>query len=242
MTVIVGGLLSLTSQLLGPAQKKSIELDTKSQILRAVMQLEKGDDVLGIYSQRIKSIVVDINGDEVTLDEKGKPIVAENVSILKNFKKDPEDRQYPVFMFINEQNPSQVDAYILPMYGNGLWDKIWGFVALDAKLETIVGVSFDHQQETPGLGARIASPEFQSRFEGKKILNEAGEIVSVNVQRGEKGGGQASIDAFAGNPHQVDGLSGATLTAKGVNAMLMQYLNSYEAYFDKVKNQAQAAL
>jgi len=237
LTIVVGGLLSLTSLVLGPAQKKSIELDTKSQILSAVMQIQKGDDILDIYRKRIQSVVVDARGNEITTDEKGKPIQAENIDIAKNFKKTRENRQYPVFKFMNKENELQVDAYILPIYGNGLWDKVWGFVAVDEKFESIVGVSFAHKAETPGLGARIATTEIQTRFEGKKILNEAGEVVSVTMQKGEKGGGQASIDAFAGKPHQVDGMSGATLTAKGVNNMMLDYLTSYKPYFEKVKSQ-----
>jgi len=63
MTVVIGGILSFTSQILAPAQKKSIELDTKQSILGAVMMLEKGDDALSIYSKRIKSMVVDIDGN-----------------------------------------------------------------------------------------------------------------------------------------------------------------------------------
>lgn len=235
MTVIVGGLLSLASQILGPAQKRSIELDTKSQILSAVMNLEKGDDVLGIYDKRIKSLVVDINGDEITTNTKGGKMVAEQVNILKNFKKPTTEREYPVFMYINESNPDQIDAYILPLYGNGLWDKIWGFAAMDARGEKIMGISFDHKQETPGLGARIRDREIQDRYKGKSIYNEAGELVSVDMIKGEKGD---PLDA-----NHVDGMSGATLTGKGVNEMLKTYLTSYKAYFEKVNSgKAQAGL
>ena len=235
MTVIVGGLLSMASQILGPAQKKSIELDTKSSILNAVMTLEQGDDVLAIYDKRIQSLVVDIDGKEITTNAKGGEMVAEEVSILKNYKKDPSERAYPVFKFINEQDPNKVDAYILPLYGNGLWDKIWGYIALDEKCETIVGISLDHKQETPGLGARIRDKQIQDRYKGKSIYNEAGELVSVEMIKGEKG---EPLDA-----NHVDGMSGATLTGKGVNTMLKSYLTSYKAYFDKVNSgEAQASL
>jgi len=235
MTVIVGGLLSLTSQVLGPAQKKSIELDTKSQILSAVMKIEKGQDILAIYDQRIKSLVVDVNGDEIATNAKGGKMLAEEVNILKNFKKPANEREYPVFMFMNEENPSKVDAYILPLYGNGLWDKIWGFAAMDSRGEKIVGISFDHKAETPGLGARIRDKEVQDRYKGKSIYNQNGELVSVSMIKGEKG------DPLDDN--HVDGMSGATLTGKGVNEMLKSYLISYKAYFEKVNSgTAQASL
>ena len=230
MTVVVGGLLATTSQVLGPAQKKSIELDTKGAILGSVMDLKaeglKGQSVLDTYDSRIQSLVVDINGNEVTTDEKGNPIVAEEVSILKNYKKAPEDRLYPVFKFMNESNPDQVDSYILPMYGAGLWDAIWGFVAMDNNFETIVGVSFDHKGETPGLGQRIATPMVQERYKGKKIFDESGDLVSVTMVKGE--GNQGLTD------YQVDGMSGATITGKGLNDMLKNYFSYYESYINSV--------
>ena len=227
MTVVVGGLLSLTSQVLAPAQKISIELDTKTQILGAVQELKEGDDILAIYKKRINSLAVDVNGNEITTNAKGGPMVAEEVNILKNYKKDSKDRTYPVFMYMNEQDSTKVDAYILPIYGAGLWDKIWGFAALDSNLETIVGVAFDHKAETPGLGARIKDAEVRDRYVGKKIFDASGAMMSVSMVKGE---GNANL-----SDHQVDGMSGATLTGKGVNKMMKQYLESYQAYFEKVK-------
>ncbi len=239
MTIVVGGVLSFTSQVLAPAQKKSVELDTKSQILSSVMDREKlgqmkPEEVLSMYDARITSLVVDINGNTVETDEDGKAIVAEQVNILKNYKKDPENRLYPVFKYMNAEDKDKVDAYILPLYGAGLWDKIWGFVALDSELKTIAGASFAHKAETPGLGARIASPQIQQRYVGKEIYDENGTLVSVKMVKGE---GNAGL-----TEHQVDGMSGATITGKGLNAMLENYLSYYQSYLKKTKNQTTAQL
>ena len=164
MTIVIGGVLSFASQVLAPAQKKSIELDTKSQILSAVMDLnKKKDDVLGIYNQRIQSLVVDYDGNLIDNDKKGNPIVPEDVNIIRNFKQDNVDRELPVYKYMSADNPDEIEAYILPLYGNGLWNKIYGFVALEKDLNTIKGISFGHVQETPGLGARISDPEVQNR-------------------------------------------------------------------------------
>lgn len=239
MTIVVGGVLSFTSQVLAPAQKKSVELDTKSQILSSVMDREKlgqmkPEEVLSMYDARITSLVVDINGNQVETDEDGNQIIAEEVDILKNYKKDPENRLYPVFKYMNAENKEKIDAYILPLYGAGLWDKIWGFVALDSDLKTIAGASFAHKAETPGLGARIASPQIQQRYVGKEIYDENGDLVSVKMVKGE------------GNPgltkHEVDGMSGATITGKGLNAMLENYLSYYQSYLNKTKKQTTAQL
>lgn len=238
MCVLVGGLLAGASIALGPAQQKSIELDSKSQILgavRSLVEIPAGADILAIYKDRITSIVVNYTGEEVTQGADGKPVVAEDVNIAANYALEPQERLYPVFRLIDENDKSKVEAYILPVYGNGLWDKIWGYVALDATLETIVGTSFDHKAETPGLGQRIGTHEIQDRFVGKEIFDENGKLVSVAMMKGEHGGGQASIDYYANEPHKVDGLSGATLTANGVNTMLKSYLLGYRNYLKKVK-------
>ncbi len=239
LTIVVGGLLSMASQGLAPAQKISVELDTKTQILSSVMDREvldklKKNEVLDLYKARIKSLVVDINGEEVLKNAKGNPMIAEEVDISKNYKKTPEERVFPVFKYMDEKNPTQVDAYILPLYGAGLWDKIWGYVALKGDLNTIAGTSFDHKSETPGLGARIATPEVQNRFVGKQIYDEAGNLVSVKMVKGEGHTGLTN--------HEVDGMSGATITGRGLTAMLEKYLSYYQSYFKKVNSGSVANL
>lgn len=231
MTVVIGGILSFTSQVLAPAQKKSIELDTKQSILMAVMQLNKGDDALDIYSKRIKSMVVDIDGNPVEKNKKGNSIVAEDVNILKNYKKDAQVREYPVYEYMSETNPDEVEAYILPLYGAGLWNAIYGYVALEKDLNTIKGVSFGHVQETPGLGARIASAEIEDRYKGKTIFDDQGNLVSITMLKGEK------KDPSLFGTHEVDGMSGSTLTAKGLNAMVKDYLGCYESFIKKNQHQ-----
>ena len=230
LTIVVGGLLSSASQILGPAQKKSIELDTKTNILSAVMEISKDDDVLGIYDKRIKSLVVNASGQVVDKDKKGNPMIAENVNILKNFKLNVQDRDYPVFKFISATDTTKVEAYIFPVYGNGLWDKIWGFVAMEGNMNEIKGISMSHKAETPGLGQRIDTKEVQNRFVGQQIYNESGEFVSVTMVKGEKG---LPLDK-----HHVDGMSGATLTGNGVNTMLHDYLNAYQPYIKSVSGKS----
>jgi Na+-transporting NADH:ubiquinone oxidoreductase subunit C len=230
LTIVLGGLLSVTSVGLKPLQDKQVELDTKKKILGAVMdisQIVDPNELLTLYKKRVKSIVVDINGDIIEKDAKGNEMIAEKVNIQKNYRFAKEDRQYPVFMFLADGS-EEVESFVFPMFGNGLWDWISGFMALDNNLNQILGVAFDHKQETPGLGARITSDVIQGRYQGKEIFNAAGEMVSVTMLKGE---GNAGL-----TDHQVDGMSGATLTAKGVNNMLEQYLTCYQAYFNKVKS------
>lgn len=229
LTVVLGGLLALAAVGLGPKQAEQVAIDTRKKILSAVMDISEvpPKDIPALYEKKIESLVVNRTGDVVETDAEGKKLVAEDIDIAKQFKVDPDERLYPVFKFMDEAS-GEVDAYIIPIYGNGLWDNIWGFIALEDDLETIRGVVFDHAGETPGLGARITSVEVQQRFKEKKIVDEAGELVAVTMKKGETG------DPSIFNDNEVDGISGATITANGVNAMLKNYLNYYQGYFEKV--------
>jgi len=235
LTVVFGGALSLASVGLKPLQDKQVEIDTKKKILGAVMDIsaiEDPNEILRIYNEKVSSIVIDINGNTIEQDDKGNPIVAEKVNIQKNSKFDPSDRQYPVFMF--SENGSTVDSYIFPTFGSGLWDWISAYVALEKDLNTVQGIALDHKGETPGLGARITEANVQERYIGKKIFNEQGELVSIQMLKGE---GHTGL-----NDHQVDGMSGATITGKGVNVMLESYLKCYLAFIEKNKSQKTASL
>ncbi|MCU0391070.1 MAG: NADH:ubiquinone reductase (Na(+)-transporting) subunit C [Thermoflexibacter sp.] len=220
-TIILGAMLSLAAVGLREKQAIAIDLDKKKQILGAVITLKEGDDVQSIYSKRIKSLVVDANGDE----KQG--VVAEKVDIGKNYKLAPEAREYPVFQFVSESNPNEVEAYILPVYGNGLWDRIWGYLAVGGDMASIKGIVFDHKAETPGLGARIADKEIQDRYVGKKLYDDKGVFMSVTMLKSEKGN---TLDDY-----KVDGMSGATMTANGVNRMIKSYVSYYQPYLNKIK-------
>ncbi|MGB3179809.1 MAG: NADH:ubiquinone reductase (Na(+)-transporting) subunit C [Cyclobacteriaceae bacterium] len=232
LTVVLGGALATAAVFLKPIQKKQVELDTKRQILGAVMDLEEGADVLDVYQERIESIVVNYDGVEVEQDEEGNALVAEQIDIGKEYKRDSLERYYPVFKYLGEGGG--VQSYILPVYGKGLWDDIFGYLAVDGSFKEVVGVSLDHKAETPGLGARITDAEVQGRFKGKKLFNEVGDLVSVTMVKGETG------DPSIYGDYQVDGLSGATKTADGVNEMLRKYAGYYQNYFSRINSGGEA--
>lgn len=235
LTIILGLLLSGTSQVLGPLQQEAIALDKKKQILGAVISAEEIEamspqQINEFYANRISATVVDINGKEIS------GVEAEKVEVAKDYKKAADQRQYPVFLFHAEGNPEAVESYIFPLYGAGLWDAIWGYIALETDMNTIGGITLAHAGETPGLGARITEGGVQARFVGKKIFDESGTLVAVEMQKGEG-------KDYSNDVHKVDGMSGATITANGVNNMLKAYLGSYEAYIkSKSSNQALAGL
>lgn len=239
LTVACGLLLSGSSQLLGPIQQKAIELDTKKQILGAVMSADEigamsPEEITAYYENHIASTVVNIDGEEVT-EVEGTAVTAETVDIGSNYKRAPEERLYPVFIYHEEGNPENVSAYILPLYGAGLWNAIWGYMALQSDLNTIEGVTFSHAGETPGLGARIVEEGVQQRYKGKEIWGDGGQLESVIMMKGEG-------RDYSNDPHKVDGLSGATITAVGVNNMLKNYLGYYEAFLNKLREGSDAKM
>ena len=123
----------------------------------------------------------------------------------------------PVFVANIEGNTK----YVLKLHGAGLWGGIGGYLALDADKNTIYGVNFNHESETPGLGGEIVTEKFRSQFIGKHIRNAAGEVVSVAVLKAGK---------LAEGQEQVDALSGATITCDGVSTMIATNLAEYAEF------------
>jgi len=219
ITIVCGGLLAFAAVSLKDKQDFNIAQEQKKNILSSVITLSETDNVDAIYNKRVKSFVLDYQGNVVP----GKK--APDVVVASEYKKAPKDRLLPVYEFRSETDTSKVEYAVMPVYGYGLWNNIWGFVAVKSDFSTVQGVKFQHAGETPGLGARIESEEIQGRFKGKTIFDN-GTLTSITIQKGE---GQD----YSGSPHKVDGMSGATLTGKGVNNMLKDYLACYENYLKK---------
>ncbi len=218
--VLLAGMLFITE----PAALKAEAVFNKRAILTAVQkQLPKplsemnDDEVLDLFEKQVEQHVLNMKGEEVS----GK--LAENINLAQEKKKPEADRLLPLFIY---KDSSGKPYYILSVRGNGLWDEIWGSIAVEADMNTIAGVSFDHKAETPGLGAEIKdNPAFPAQFVSKKLYNTSGELVAVNVRKG----------GIADANHDVDAISGATITGNGVTEMLRRGLGYYEPYIRKIQ-------
>ena len=122
-------------------------------------------------------------------------------------------------------------GYAIPVIGRGLWSTLYGYLALEPDASTVKGIQFYSHKETPGLGAEIEKDWFTNNFIGKKIVNPNGELVSIEVLRGKVD--ELSNEAY----HQVDGISGATMTTKGVTQFLLEDLQKYEPFFKKIRTE-----
>ncbi|MBN2683314.1 MAG: NADH:ubiquinone reductase (Na(+)-transporting) subunit C [Bacteroidales bacterium] len=214
MVIIVAAVLSTAAMLLKPYQDKNIMIEKKLNILSSVMD-EKPEkkDVEMLYKERVTESFAINNKGEIL-----EGIDAFDVDLKKEMRKSPEERALPVFIYSYQGNTN----LIVPVIGKGLWGPIWGYVSFENDFNTIHGVSFDHKSETPGLGAEINTQWFMSPFKGKKIFDESGKFVSITVVKG---------GADPNSLHQVDGISGGTITSKALEKMLIDCIVSYESYF-----------
>ncbi len=127
-----------------------------------------------------------------------------------------EGLTFPLFQCVTDADQN---LYVIPVVGSGLWGPIWGYVALEDDMKTIFGAKFDHKTETPGLGAEIRESFFTEKFKGKQLDVEGATLFSVL-----KGG--APTDEYS-----VDGITGGTITSKGVDEMMNRTLKVYLRYF-----------
>lgn len=217
VVVIVAFLLAFVSKALEPQSMANVRIDKKSQILAALnlRDIEKSD-VEKMYDEVIVADeVIKADGsvvkDGTSKDQDGFTVEDKNIS----------DDNLP--LYVCEVNGET--KYVIPMTGKGLWDAIWGYVALNADKNTIYGVYFSHKGETAGLGSIITEYEkFQKQFEGKKMMNADHSEVAISVVKKGK-----TINGLASDS-RCDAITGATLTSDGVNNMLHECLSRYMTF------------
>ena len=217
-TAIVAVILAVAASSLRPLQERNVAEAKRAAILQSVMDVNP-ETLEADYNSFMAERVFDGNGEELP------GVSAFELDLKKEMKRTPDDRNYPLYIF--ERDGAL--KYIIPLQGKGLWGPITAFIALEADGNTISGVIFEHEKETPGLGAEINTSGFQERFRGKTLFSDDGSFQSVRVLKGS--GHDVSSEA-----HQVDGLTGATMTLNGVNAMLRDGIARYESILSRIKS------
>jgi Na+-transporting NADH:ubiquinone oxidoreductase subunit C len=236
MTAIVAIALAGMFTGLKPIHEQNAAVYSKRAILTAVAdQLSKpldqlsDEEVQAVFNNQIEQKVLDMKGNEVSEEAvmatgyaRGK---AEDLNLKNERKKSDADRLLPFYTFTKEDGTKY---YIISVRGNGLWDEIWGNVAMESDLKTIAGVAFDHAAETPGLGAEIKdNPAWAAKFEGKTLYNESGDFRPLDVTKSA---------VPEDSKYQIDAITGATITAVGVEEMMDRGIRYYEPYFNKIKS------
>lgn len=249
MVIVVGAGLSALYGFLRPIQIKNEITKKKMDIVQAIgfsKDEATRDNAPEMFDQYVvKRISINYEGEVVTeLSSQDSINPADkldpfNIDVKKEyknkiqkkvnkFKKDPTaleealagvDTSYP--MFICEKNDTMLT--VIPLVGTGLWGPIWGYIALMDDNETIYGAKFDHEGETPGLGAEIKEDFFTVKFKGKK-LNVASDKLYTVIK-----GGQVPKE------FEVDGITGGTITSKGVDEMMNRTIKVYLKYLNSNK-------
>ena len=206
MVIIVAFLLAFVSSSLKSTQDKNVQLDTKKQIL-AALNIKNVEDADAEYQKYVNGDML-MNVDGTRTENTGE--------FATNYEKEAKEH-HRLHVFVCEVDGQT--KYVVPVYGAGLWGAIWGYVALNEDKDTVYGTFFDHQGETPGLGAEITTPEFNKEFRNKQIFS-GNQLVGILVVKG----GNAS------GANEVDAISGGTITSKGVETMIKNYLTYYEPF------------
>ena len=224
ITIICSLLLSLASEGLKDLKNKNVEIDKKKNILTVI-----GIDVDNFSVLDIDEYFAN-NIDTLIIDTLGNTIPDISITDLKEFehKQNGKVSYYhntqevlPLYREIKE------NVVIIPISGKGLWSSLYGYFALDAdNLSTVKGITFYAHGETPGLGAEISKNWFKSSFIGKEIYKNN----ILNAIKVTKSGIANKVSLY-----EVDGISGATITSRGVETLLKRDLKRYEYYFMKNK-------
>lgn len=219
LVVVAAAVLAVAAVGLKPFQKKNQEIEKMQQLLTAVgieNDVKNAEDLYKKYF--VQELAVNKKGEVVSTYEnqilKGE-VRPFNIELSKG-----DEAMLPIFI-CNQEGKT---VYVVPVHGKGLYDAIWGNVAIADDLNTIVGVLFDHKGETPGLGAEITNPAFPAQFKGKKIF-ENDEVKLAVVKSSKK-----TNDTF-----EADAVTGATNTSNGVSNMLKDCLSNYVEYFKTLK-------
>lgn len=213
MVIIVALGLAFTHQTLIERQTANVNIDKMQQLLRSLNIDATAAEAQQRYGELVKNAYL-INSDGTKVE--GSEGTTPNDPAFSTTPGDEEARGLPVY----EAEIEGSVKYIIPMQGTGLWGPIWGYLAVESNGSTIYGAEFGHQGETPGLGAEIVMLSFREQFIGKEIIKE-GAFKSVAVVKP----GQS-----VSNRDYVDGISGGTITSKGVDAMLLNSVGEYERF------------
>ncbi|MDG1349806.1 MAG: NADH:ubiquinone reductase (Na(+)-transporting) subunit C [Crocinitomicaceae bacterium] len=229
LVVVLGVILASLAEGLKPLKEKNVRVKKQIDILSAMMDVEKeGIDRSNAieefpkYVDLSEAVILNNVGEEVS---KGK--AAFEVDIKKEYRDKnlkEEDKKFPLFIARDKEKNTR---YIIPVVGKGLWGPIWGYICLEEDMKTILGVSFDHKTETPGLGAEINKPFFMDRWKDSEISDSLGNFQKYEVVKDNSG---------SAYPSKVDGITGGTITSKGVEEMVNRSLQIYSNYFKNLNS------
>ena len=232
---------------LKPIQELNKELDLRKNILSAGDLYKDGIDINLIFKEKISTQIIDLKSGEVIPESKYDDVlnienfnVDEIASSTKWGKNIPPNNDLAgikimpkaMAIYTVKDDSNDIKKYILPIYGKGLWSTLYGFIALNKDMRTVKGFTFYQHGETPGLGGEVDNPKWKNSWIGKRICDLQGNL-KIEVIKGV-------VDKTSESAkYQIDGLSGATLTTRGVNNLVRFWLseNGYGPFITKMKRE-----
>jgi Na+-transporting NADH:ubiquinone oxidoreductase subunit C len=219
VTIILGFFLALAADGLRDLQDTNVENDMKKNILVS-LGFKPGsetswtsDEIQKLFQENIEVVVLDASGQRTEKDP-------------KEIDTEKDVEFLPIYL---KKIGDDVGGYAIPIAGKGLWSTLFGYFAIEPDGRTVKGITFYKHGETPGLGGEVDKPWFQQNFIGKRFVDENDQLLGIHVIKGKV----ESDDQEA--YHKVDGISGATMTGKGLEYFLKDDLVKYEPFFKQVR-------
>lgn len=227
--------------LLRPTQEENQRVDRLSKVLGVAGLLSTTDklsrsDILERFKSNITPRVVDLKTgayvDSVDANRYDQRAAARDLD--KSDKAPDNDARVlrvPRLATVYEVKANgKMKSLIIPIQGYGLWSTMYGYIALDADATTVSGITFYEHGETPGLGGEIENPRWQARWKGRVVFNDSGKV-TIRVVKGATG-------PVATDPHRIEGISGATITSRGVSNTVHFWLgpDGFGHYLDRYRS------
>ncbi len=244
--IICSLLVSTAAVSLNSIQEENRTLDRIRNILVAAGLPSGDEDMQAIFEDRVRPVIIDLSTGAVLPEEDYNDILNVDSFNVLDMAGDaaygmevPVDRdmagirrmpRYMLIYFIRENG--KTSRIVLPVYGKGLWSTMFGFIALESDLRTVRGFTVYEHAETPGLGGEVDNPAWKRSWRGKQALDEAGNVL-LRVIKGRVD------DSRPESRHLIDGLSGATLTSRGVDRLVRFWLgeNGYGPFLKRLKEE-----
>lgn len=229
MVVVVASVLAFTASSLKDLQQENVRKEKMQNILATIGIEINRDGAEVLFNKYITSQLALRN--DGTVDESVDPF--SGIKLALELKKEPTQQRFPLYL----ADVEGASYYIIPLRGAGLWDAIWGYIALESDRNTIKGAVFDHKAETAGLGAEITQQWFMDRFVGEKVFDNDGKLIGISVSKTNND--PKDLDK---NDHEVDAISGATITGDGVSDMIIERLTHYQPYLEQMQTTSTVAV
>ncbi len=237
LCVVCSIVVASAAVLLRPMQQANKDLDRKTNILAAAGLLKEGVSVDSQFEDiSVRAVdldsgqftdAVDVNSYDQRKASKD-PALSEALSAADDLAK--ISRRANIATVYIVETSEGIDKVILPIKGYGLWSTLYGFIALEGDLNTVAGLGFYEHAETPGLGGEVDNPLWKAKWIGKKVFDDEGKTALALIK--------GSVDSSrAGSEYQIDGLSGATLTSRGVSQLIQFWLGDkgFAPFLTKLK-------